>query len=403
LDDEGGERVKAMLDVWCEQVDNYLVAIQREREKHRLTGQLADALKDPVLDRGMQEAIDLLRRQIGFDDFVLAYHHEDARLGDDSGFKVLLDGAVVADSAAPVDSPWQTRTANEVDRFLRLDDRTILKELGLNDVREQVLINGVTDQRVIGRLVVHRRARGLNTFDMDLLQRFADFLRQRIVDFNREYKQLAVSFPPAVVRRLMGEEGYAKRYLQPVERDVVILYTDIVGFTRLSEQVLRSPAKIGHLIDVWSERVVEILWQTGGVFDKMIGDCVIGLWGPPFYDLSPPDACRRALAAAREILDFTRALASHPDFPELAEHGLGVSTGINFCPASVGFFGPHEDYTAFGSGMNNAARLQGLAGPDEILVMESAARHLDPHEVGEERKARVKNVENPLRFFVAER
>jgi class 3 adenylate cyclase len=224
-------------------------------------------------------------------------------------------------------------------------------------------------------------------------------LRQRIVDFNREWKNLSVTFPRSVSDRLLAEEGYVEKYLTPRERECVILYTDIAGFTRLSEQVLGKPEAIGRLIDTWSEQVVQLVWDAGGTFDKMVGDCVIAIWGPPFFDEPTERLVRRALRAAQAISTFTRSLAAHEALPELVGQSVDVATGINVCPLMVGVFGPDREYTGFSAGMNNTARLQGQARGGEILCMESVVEQArDLRLFGELREAKVKNVEHPLRF-----
>jgi class 3 adenylate cyclase len=263
------------------------------------------------------------------------------------------------------------------------------------------MISGVRDERVVGRLIVTNARGDFSTHDRDLLERFADYLRQRIVDFNREWKHLSLCFPPALVERLLHCEDYRRRYLKPRERDVAILYADISGFTRLSEQVLQQPALIGRLIDTWSAQAVDIIWQTGGVFDKMVGDCVIGLWGPPFFEGEAQSVCRQAAEAAKRIRDFTQSLNEDARLPELRglEPPLGVASGLNYCPLLVGTFGPNEAYTGFSSGMNNTSRLQGVAQRDEILCMEDfVSGYGDEAAFGEQRSARVKNVAEPLRY-----
>ena len=86
---------------------------------------------------------------------------------------------------------------------------------------------------------------------------------------------------------------------------------------------------------------------------------------------------------------------------------IGVAVGINLTPASVGLFGPNQDFTAFSSGMNQTARLQSLAGFREILLMDSARNAVvqanDPalRDATFEGPAEspVKNVAKPLRFY----
>jgi class 3 adenylate cyclase len=249
-------------------------------------------------------------------------------------------------------------------------------------------------------LVTPRNA-GFNTYDRELLAGFAGFVRQRVVDFNKEWRTLARSFRPEDVGRLLLEHDYTKTFLAPREAEVGILYVDISGFTSLSEKVLRSPAKVAELVEIWSREAVNLVWKHGGVFDKMVGDCVIGLFGPPFYDLAPADRLASALRCAVEIRDMTRNLPSRAGFEHLRNADLGVSTGVNLAPLFVGQFGPNDNFTGFSSGMNNTARLQGCAGKNEILVMEDAAARVAADAAfsfGPGRGAKVKNVADPLRF-----
>jgi len=394
-------RGRRLLHAWCEQLDNYLAAIAQARHKHRITSQLSDALQHPVLEHGLVAAVERLRRTIAIESLILAYHHEEDRSGESLSFKVIRDGAWCSDSSGSHPNEHDDFMRRHALAFIAGDEEAVLGRFGVENPQEQVLINGIKDQRVIGRLVVSSARGELNTFDRDLLERFADYLRQRIVDFNREYKHLALCFPPDMVARLLSEEDYEQRFLMPEVRDTAILYADITGFTRLSEQILKEPELIGKLIDRWSEGVVDILWGTGGVFDKMVGDCVIGLWGPPFFELSGEEACARALAAARQIRAFTGELGRSGTLPELDRAGseLGVAVGLNYCPLLVGLFGPNRNYTGFSAGMNNCARLQGVAAQDEILCMtDFVTAHGDAGQFGEERSAAVKNVAEPLRF-----
>jgi class 3 adenylate cyclase len=399
LDEQAMARASRLLDTWCEELDNYLAAIARSREKHVVTGKLSAALTHPVLDTGVSEAIDVLQKHVSFDDLILASCHEDDRSGETLSFKVLRDGRRVCDSSAPSESPHQRFMGEHALAFIGGDEKAVLDHFGIERFQEQVLINGVKDRRVIGRLLVTSRRGEFNTFDRDLLERFADYLRSRLVDFNREYRHLVACFPPAVVSRLLATEDYVEQHLRARESDVAVMFCDVAGFTRLSEQVLRAPSAIARFIDAWSEEAVRIIWSSGGVFDKMVGDCVIGLWGPPFFELTPRDACRQALEAARQIRTFTASLAQSEGLPELHGLDITVSTGLNHCPLFVGLFGPNEGYTGFSAGMNNSARLQGLAAPGQILCMDSfVAAHGDAGAFGETLTAKVKNVSEPLHF-----
>jgi class 3 adenylate cyclase len=395
------EEASLLLASFGEQLDNHLAAIASARRKYEVIRSISDALKDPVLDRGIDRAIEILRRELDFSALFLLFRHEDDLESGALRYKIHHDGALRHDSASVRDQDVDAFVRAHAAAFLEGDEAAVRERFGITRCREEVLITGVRAARVIGRMLVVSRHGEFHTYDRELLERFADYLRQRIVDFNREWKRLSLIFSNDVCERLLREEGYSSRWLAPREASAAVLYGDISGFTRLSEQVLKKPEAIGRLIHTWSERAVRILWETGGVFDKMVGDCIIGLWGPPFFEREPAELCRRALDAAVRIRELTRSLKSHPDLPELrdVEWPIEVAIGVHYCPLSIGLFGPDEDYTGFSSGMNNTARLQGVAQGGEILCMESLVEALgDPARFGERREASVKNVRDPLVF-----
>jgi len=392
---------RRLLDVWCEVLDNYLASIAQARKKHAILREISTALREPVLDRGIENAIEVLRDNVAIKDLLLVFRHEEDVEQATIHYKIIQDGELTHDSHFEKDMEVDEFIRSHAARMLQGQARELLDRFGIDRYREELLINGVREERVVGKLVVTKQDGAFDTFDRDLLERFADTLRQRIVDFNREWKHLSLCFPPAIVHRLIGEEDYLDRYLRPREANVVILYCDISGFTRISERVLKEPSLIGELVDTWSARVVDLIWDSGGVFDKMVGDCVIGLWGPPFFDRDAQTLCRRAARVARDIRDYTRHLNEGAQMPQLAtlEEPIGVASALSYCPLYVGLFGPNEDYTGFSSGMNNTARLQGVAGRDEILCMlDFVEAHGDGQAFGEEGSAEVKNVAEPLRY-----
>jgi adenylate cyclase len=387
------------LDVACEEVDNFLQSIRTAREKQRVTMALADALRHPVLVEGLAEAAAVLEAAMSLDTLVLAVLADESP-GAPVHTQVYRRGELAIDTLGrPGDDAglWQRRAR----AYLREDDRELLASLGLEDTREEVLIHGIRNATVVGKLVAERRGGDFDTYDRDLLASFANFIRQRVVDFSREYRSLSRSFRPEHVRRLLGSDDYARRHLEPREESAAILYADLSGFTRVCEHVLRDPAAIGRLVNAWGSAAVELIWAEGGVFDKMVGDCVIGLFGPPFFETPPAERVASALRAAWAIRAMTRELPLREGLGALADEGLGVSAGVHYAPLLVGRFGPNDNYTGFSSGMNNAARLQAQAGRDEIFVMVDAVAILPPDPpftFGEAREAIAKNVTRPLSF-----
>ncbi|MBL8743469.1 MAG: adenylate/guanylate cyclase domain-containing protein [Myxococcales bacterium] len=399
--DEEIARVTALIHVFAELIDNQLAFIAIFRKKSIVARELSDALMDPVLDRGIDAALEVLKSAVTFDDLLLVVRDEHTAHGARLTFRI-IQGGVLTHEAEIVGSV-------SVDRFIREhaaamihgDASALLARIGITRFREEALIQGVRDKRVLGKLIVTSRRGELSIFDRDVLERFSDVLRQRLVDHARQYRHLALSFPRATVERLLGIEDHDKALLSPREREVAMLFADLSGFTRISEQILREPALIAGLVDAWSKRVVEVVFELGGVFDKMVGDCVIALFGPPFFEMSPKEACARAADAARRIRELTAAFNDGVEIAALKgiEPPVGVATGLNFGRLFVGRVGPNENYTGFGSAMNNAARLQGLATRNEILCLDSFVIALDePESFGDARSAQVKNVAEPLRF-----
>jgi hypothetical protein len=97
---------------------------------------------------------------------------------------------------------------------------------------------------------------------------------------------------------------------------------------------------------------VRILHRHGGVFDKMVGDCVIGLFGPPFFRDTTGARAVNTIKAAIEIQAFTKdTMSAHPEMSRLSEilqvPGLGVAIGVNLAVSYCGLFGPNRNYTSF--------------------------------------------------------
>jgi adenylate cyclase len=402
--DADAVRLAEALNAACEVLDNYLFAIRAAREKHNVMMRLGKALRHRVLGEGMKEAVAVLAEAIPMERMVLVYMAEESasktlHVQMFNGAKLEVDTlATQGDSLAGVRVMGRD--------YLNGKNADLLEHLGVKNAAEEVLINGITKSVLVGKVVVTSKTPSFNTYDRELLSAFAGFIRQRVVDFNKEWRALALAFRPDDVARLLQDDDYEKRFLAPREETVGVVYIDISSFTKVSEVILKTPEKVAQLVEEWSRDAVDIVWQHGGVFDKMVGDCIIALFGPPFYEENPGQRLARAIQCAIDVQAMTNTIPSRVAFEVLREHGLAVSTGVNLTQLFVGQFGPNSNFTGFSSGMNNTARLQGCAGRNEILVMEEAVTALPethPFKFTETRSMPVKNVAEPLRFRALEK
>lgn len=176
---------------------------------------------------------------------------------------------------------------------------------------------------------------------------------------------------PDVVRQIV-EQGETVDSLSGRTREVTVLFSDIRGFTTLSES--RPPYEVVALLNRYFEKQVEVVFRHGGTLDKFIGDCIMAIWGAPLED---PQHARHAVAAALEMQDvllaFRRELAREGSDVGEFDVGIGVHTG----PAVVGFIGAQRklDYTAIGDTVNLASRVEGLTkGVARVLVTQETMR-----------------------------
>ena len=401
-----------LLDEVAEQLDGALRAVQLAAEKHQLILALNAELARPVFEHGMDGAVAALSARVRLPGLLLL--NRDPVDGARVHYRTWHAGRLAhEDGERPLpalDEAVRQHGAGLLDR-----GHSLKSLLGAPRSVETMLVGGAAGSGVLGKLVLWSDdAEGFDSFTLDLLNVLASSLSQRLVDYNRERVHLSQFFPAPVIDALLEDPQYEARYLSPRDEPVAILFADINGFTRLCEQVLESPAAIGGFVDRWSAAVVRCVWAHGGVFDKMVGDCVIGLFGPPFFRSSVQARAEAAVRTARDIQRLTEQMSADREVARMAEKlslpGLGVAIGINVAPTYCGLFGPNRAYTGFSSGMNQAARLQSLGGFRETLVMDSVRgalagtkdAQLQSIRYGELREQAVKNVARPLRYYLAQ-
>lgn len=404
-------RTFALMNVIVEELDSLFYAIRANRMKHMTILEIQRCLKEKNLLSAIDQAVNVLGDAVPFDDLLLLYLDEDLEGKKSIQYSFYRSCRKAFDSQ---DKPMPELEAliREGKEIVIPGNRDLQKIIEIDEATETVLIDGVVVETLVGKLIVKPPLGiGLSISSREILQVFAESLRQRLVDFNREKNLLRQYFSPTVTRRLLEIPDYKNQYLLPRKADIGILFADVSGFTKLSEQVLGEPERIARFIDQWASGVVECLFEQDGCLDKLVGDCVIGLFGPPFFNGESSLLGLQALKSAVSIREFTKhflELEANRDIQNSEYYkDFGVAIGVNLCSADVGMIGPNKDLTAFSSGMNNTARLQGLAHAGEILITPSVKESAERHEPGKWRfsgpyTAKVKNVAAPLSYFKLE-
>jgi adenylate cyclase len=167
---------------------------------------------------------------------------------------------------------------------------------------------------------------------------------------------------PRVVNELVAK-GESALDLKSESRQITVLFSDIRGFTTLSEK--HTAEEIVALLNNYFSRQVEVIFRHGGTMDKFIGDAIMAFWGAPVED---HEQARHAVAAALEMAEALQAFKAELGS---ADENFDVGIGIHSGPGVVGFIGSHNrlDYTAIGDTVNLASRIEGQTkGVARILV-----------------------------------
>ncbi len=153
---------------------------------------------------------------------------------------------------------------------------------------------------------------------------------------------------------------------------VTVLFADVVAFTPLAES--KPAEEIVALLNELFSVLTEVVFRHGGTVDKFLGDCIMAVWGAP---VAQEDHASRALAAAEDMMRFLEA--TNDSFRERYGVTIELGIGINSGDVLVGNIGSDQrmEYTVIGDVVNVAARLEGIARPNQVLLGESTHALVD--------------------------
>jgi len=225
----------------------------------------------------------------------------------------------------------------------------------------------------------------------------------------KELKQTvhAVSEERRVIKdmfaRYMSQEVMASLMESPDDiklggdkRQATVFFADIRGYTSFSEG--RDPQQIVEILNEYFSEAVEHVVKYKGYIDKFIGDCIMAIWGVPM----PPekDDAINAVSCALAIQSMVRS-AKRKFFRKDASR-LRIGIGINTGPLVAGNLGSMQrmDYSVIGDTVNLAARLEGVAGADEVIISKTTRDLLgNIFDLEERPPVKVKGKEKPIQIY----
>ena len=177
----------------------------------------------------------------------------------------------------------------------------------------------------------------------------------------RQRDNLTRFMPRQVAERVLRQGPDA---LAPVEREITVLFSDIRGFTSMSEGL--SPREVLAMLDDYFGRMGQIVKGHDGVIGKFMGDGLLAFWGVPDR---LPDHAQRAVRAARDMRKAVRELNQHRETQGLPPIAIGI--GIHTGPVAAGMLGGklQAEYTVIGDAVNVASRVEGLTKEHDVDVL----------------------------------
>ncbi|MCB1169151.1 MAG: adenylate/guanylate cyclase domain-containing protein [Leptospiraceae bacterium] len=217
---------------------------------------------------------------------------------------------------------------------------------------------------------------------------------QRLASVEAQKTLLSRYFSPELAQRLVANPDQLH---SGERRYVTVLFSDIRGFTSLSENL--PPEDVARMLTDYREKITDIIFRHGGMIDKFIGDAVMAVFGVPETRGASEDA-RAAVACARDMLtmlpDFNRSLNG---IPARLDIGIGLHCGEVF----AGTIGAENrlEYTVLGDTVNTASRLEGLCKllKRRLIVSREIVDQTDPAQFESVARVRVKGRVQPIQTF----
>jgi len=179
--------------------------------------------------------------------------------------------------------------------------------------------------------------------------------------------------------------------------DLTVLFSDIVGFTSISERL--DPPELAAFINEYLTSMSLVIRNHGGTLDKYIGDAIMAFWGAPVADAShATHGVTAALKMQEELERINREIVRPKGWPEI-RIGVGLNSGV----MRVGDMGSkiRRAYTVMGDPVNLGSRLEGLTREYGVFVLvgEETRKRATGFVFREIDRVKVKGKDEPVAIF----
>jgi adenylate cyclase len=195
-------------------------------------------------------------------------------------------------------------------------------------------------------------------------------LNEQIREEERLRSRLERFHSPQIIEMVLkGGQETKDNIMDPKELTATILFSDIIGFTRLSEQM--PPREVNIILNRYFTIMTDIVFKHDGTLDKYVGDGMMAVFGAPMEKEDDPV---RAIRAALEMQEALQAMMAKTG----PERRFDIRIGINTGKVLAGNIGSPKrlDYTVIGDPVNIASRLESIAGPRQILIGEETYKYV---------------------------
>ena len=193
--------------------------------------------------------------------------------------------------------------------------------------------------------------------------------------------------PKAVAESMINDEGI----LDPVECHATVLFTDVAGFTRLTET--KGPRAIVDTFNAFFDAASEIIGKHNGVVTQFQGDAILATFNVPIED---DNHAQHALDTAIDLLNIVNSKT-------FADERLTIRIGLSSGPLIAGNVGGggRQSYTVYGEPVNLAARLESLNKEygTSLLVSETTAKLVNQEALQKIGKTEVRGLSEPINIY----